>query len=190
MTGRRMARFLKHFTGKSDGGKGGGGFAQLVLGAAVAGFTAWNTLWKGIAWHCSASLASFASRFVSAVESGQRGILFNRFSGIKEDVYGEGWHCLIPWLEYPILLDVRLKPMTCRTAAGRPAPTPALMANPCLHCSARVGRSESRLCTQTPRICRLWTWVFAFCTGRMCRSFRDCTPRWAPSTASVSYRQS
>ena len=41
------------------------------------------------------------------VDAGQRSIKFNRFYGIGETVYEEGTHLRIPWVERPIIYDVR-----------------------------------------------------------------------------------
>ena len=40
--------------------------------------------------------------------------MFNRLGGIKDTVYEEGTHLMVPWFERPIIYDVRLG------LAGRP----------------------------------------------------------------------
>eukprot|EP00898_Chlorokybus_atmophyticus_P006176 jgi/Chlat1/655/Chrsp103S01058 len=40
------------------------------------------------------------------VEGGHRAIVFNRIVGIKDKVYSEGTHVMIPWFERPIIYDV------------------------------------------------------------------------------------
>ena len=51
-----------------------------------------------------------------------RAIVFNRLSGIKEEVYEEGTHLMVPWLERPIIYDVRRKAAAGRAlGAGREA---------------------------------------------------------------------
>jgi len=52
------------------------------------------------------------------VEGGHRAIVFNRLSGIKNQVYGEGTHVLIPWIEIPIIYDVRSRPETIMSDSG------------------------------------------------------------------------
>jgi len=52
------------------------------------------------------------------VEGGQRAIIFNRFMGIKEEVYEEGTHLLIPFIEWPIIYDVRLRPRVITSLTG------------------------------------------------------------------------
>uniref|UniRef100_A0A7N0ZUP3 Prohibitin n=1 Tax=Kalanchoe fedtschenkoi TaxID=63787 RepID=A0A7N0ZUP3_KALFE len=39
------------------------------------------------------------------VEGGHRAIMFNRIVGVKDKVYPEGTHLMIPWFERPIIYD-------------------------------------------------------------------------------------
>eukprot|EP01025_Chloroclados_australasicus_P055302 TRINITY_DN6660_c0_g2_i1.p1 TRINITY_DN6660_c0_g2~~TRINITY_DN6660_c0_g2_i1.p1 ORF type:complete len:285 (-),score=23.42 TRINITY_DN6660_c0_g2_i1:663-1517(-) len=52
------------------------------------------------------------------VEGGHRAIVFNRIVGIKEKVYEEGTHLMIPWFERPITYDVRAKPNLIQSTSG------------------------------------------------------------------------
>lgn len=52
------------------------------------------------------------------VEAGHRSILFNRFSGLKEHVYKEGTHFMIPWIHIPIVYDVRTRPRVLTSLTG------------------------------------------------------------------------
>lgn len=52
------------------------------------------------------------------VEGGKRAVIFDRLSGVKQVVVGEGTHFLIPWLQKPIIYDVRTKPKTITTNTG------------------------------------------------------------------------
>jgi prohibitin 2 len=52
------------------------------------------------------------------VEGGHRAIVFNRISGIKETVYSEGTHFMLPWFERPIIYDVRARPNVIQTTSG------------------------------------------------------------------------
>ncbi|CAG9460160.1 unnamed protein product [Pedinophyceae sp. YPF-701] len=52
------------------------------------------------------------------VEGGHRAIVFNRFVGIKETVYKEGTHFMVPWVERPITYDVRAHPQTITSTSG------------------------------------------------------------------------
>ena len=44
------------------------------------------------------------------VEGGHRAIVFNRLVGIKDEVYSEGTHLMVPWFERPVVYDVRARP--------------------------------------------------------------------------------
>lgn len=52
------------------------------------------------------------------VEGGHRAIVFNRLSGIKEEVYEEGTHFMLPWFERPIIYDVRARPNVITSTSG------------------------------------------------------------------------
>uniref|UniRef100_A0A0L0NTS3 Prohibitin n=1 Tax=Candidozyma auris TaxID=498019 RepID=A0A0L0NTS3_CANAR len=52
------------------------------------------------------------------VEGGKRAVIFDRLSGVQLKVIGEGTHFVIPWLQKPIIYDVRTKPKTIATTTG------------------------------------------------------------------------
>lgn len=52
------------------------------------------------------------------VDGGHRGIVFDQFAGVKETVYGEGTHFMIPGIQRPIIFDVRTKPRNINTTTG------------------------------------------------------------------------
>ncbi|CAI9114562.1 OLC1v1015313C1 [Oldenlandia corymbosa var. corymbosa] len=52
------------------------------------------------------------------VEGGHRAIVFNRISGIREKVYPEGTHLMVPWFDRPIIYDVRAKPNLVESTSG------------------------------------------------------------------------
>lgn len=52
------------------------------------------------------------------VEGGHRAIMFNRFTGIKETVYQEGTHFMIPGIEWPVIYDVRARPHLVESTSG------------------------------------------------------------------------
>ena len=41
------------------------------------------------------------------MEGGHRAIIFSRLGGVKDETYSEGLHLRIPWLQYPIVYDIR-----------------------------------------------------------------------------------
>lgn len=52
------------------------------------------------------------------VEGGHRGIVFNRWSGIKDKVYNEGLNFNVPWLEIPYIFYVRTRPRLISSLTG------------------------------------------------------------------------
>jgi len=52
------------------------------------------------------------------VEGGQRAVIFDRVSGVKKDVIGEGTHFFVPWLQRPVIFDVRTRPRKVETVTG------------------------------------------------------------------------
>ncbi|CAI2307635.1 unnamed protein product [Caenorhabditis sp. 36 PRJEB53466] len=52
------------------------------------------------------------------VDGGQRAVIFDRFSGVKNEVVGEGTHFLIPWVQKPIIFDIRSTPRAVSTITG------------------------------------------------------------------------
>ena len=45
-------------------------------------------------------------------------MVFNRLTGIKENVYNEGMHFVIPWVEWPTIYDVRTRPRNVQSLTG------------------------------------------------------------------------
>ncbi|XP_016135055.1 prohibitin-2-like [Sinocyclocheilus grahami] len=53
------------------------------------------------------------------VEGGQRAVVFNRIGGMQMDtVLSEGLHFRIPWFQYPIIYDIRVKPRKISSLTG------------------------------------------------------------------------
>ncbi|KRY34459.1 Protein l(2)37Cc [Trichinella spiralis] len=52
------------------------------------------------------------------VDGGQRAVIFDRFTGVKPDVVGEGTHFLIPWVQKPIVFDIRATPRNVAVVTG------------------------------------------------------------------------
>lgn len=66
-----------------------------------------------------ASVFAFAaSQSLFDVKGGTRAVIFDRVSGVKEDVINEGTHFLVPWLQRAIVFDVRTKPRNIATTTG------------------------------------------------------------------------
>jgi len=52
------------------------------------------------------------------VDGGHRAVIFDRFSGIKKLVVGEGAHFYIPWVQRPIIFDIRSRPRNVPVVTG------------------------------------------------------------------------
>ncbi|KAJ5084096.1 Prohibitin-2 [Penicillium alfredii] len=81
----------------SGGGRGAGMTSALIL------------LGVGT-WAVSNSLFN--------VDGGHRAIKYSRLSGVRKEIYNEGTHIRIPWLETPIVYDVRAKPRNIPSLTG------------------------------------------------------------------------
>jgi len=64
------------------------------------------------------TLASLAGTSVFVVDGGHRAVLFDRLSGVKDNVKGEGMHFLIPWVQKPIVFEVRTTPRNIKSETG------------------------------------------------------------------------
>ncbi|XP_062214024.1 prohibitin-6, mitochondrial-like [Phragmites australis] len=78
--------------------KGAGALAKLVLVGGTLAYAGLNSFYN--------------------VEGGHRAIVFNRLEGIKDKVYPEGTHLIIPWFERPIIYDVRARPNLVESTSG------------------------------------------------------------------------
>jgi prohibitin 1 len=61
---------------------------------------------------------SLANAAMYDVKGGTRAVIFDRLQGVKEQVVNEGTHFVIPWLQKPIIYDVRTKPRNISTTTG------------------------------------------------------------------------
>ncbi|KAL0112134.1 hypothetical protein PUN28_013406 [Cardiocondyla obscurior] len=52
------------------------------------------------------------------VDGGHRAVIFDRFTGIKNAVMGEGTHFFIPWVQKPIIFDIRSRPRNIPVITG------------------------------------------------------------------------
>lgn len=52
------------------------------------------------------------------VKGGSRAVIFDRISGVQQQVVGEGTHFLVPWLQKAIVFDVRTKPRNISSNTG------------------------------------------------------------------------
>lgn len=52
------------------------------------------------------------------VDAGQRGVVFNRLSGIDQEPKGEGTHVMVPWFQTPHIIDIRATPRVISSTTG------------------------------------------------------------------------
>ncbi|CAH8454541.1 unnamed protein product [Heterobilharzia americana] len=52
------------------------------------------------------------------VDGGHRAVIFDRFKGVRSDVRGEGTHFIIPWVQKPIVFDIRSRPRNVPVVTG------------------------------------------------------------------------
>jgi len=71
---------------------------QVGLGVAIAGSVVNSALYN--------------------VDGGHRSVIFDRFSGIKPGVVGEGTHFYIPWVQRPFIFDIRARPRNVPVITG------------------------------------------------------------------------
>ncbi|GKY94683.1 hypothetical protein MPSEU_000433700 [Mayamaea pseudoterrestris] len=104
---QRMAKQAQK-AGGSAGGGGAGGPNKAAAAAARSVFALGG----------AAALGYGAYNSVYTVQGGHRAVVFNRFVGMKESVYGEGLNFNIPWVERPIVYDIRTRPVNLQTLTG------------------------------------------------------------------------
>lgn len=51
--------------------------------------------------------ASLVASSLYTVDGGERAVIFDRLAGVKKEVKGEGTHFLIPFIQKPIIFEVR-----------------------------------------------------------------------------------
>lgn len=71
----------------------------------------------------SAGVAIFGGAYLAqdcfyTVDPGHRAVKFNRITGVGVSIYEEGLHFKMPWLEWPLIYDIRQRPYTCSSPSG------------------------------------------------------------------------
>ena len=101
-----MQRLAKNIPkGGGGGGKRGGGAAEAAAKASGALIAA-------------GALGYGAYNSVFTVQGGHRAVMFNRITGMKDNVYNEGLNFNIPWFERPYIFDIRTRPCNLQTLTG------------------------------------------------------------------------
>lgn len=52
------------------------------------------------------------------VEAGHKAVMFDRLKGVLNKTYGEGLHFRVPWLQKPVIMDVRTRPKQLSSPTG------------------------------------------------------------------------
>ncbi|RSH78368.1 prohibitin subunit [Apiotrichum porosum] len=112
--GEAFARLAQQLNrARMQAGGGGGGRGGSSGGPSPGGILAGGgmlVLLAGGAIVISSSLYN--------VDGGHRAIKYSRLHGVRPDIYPEGTHIRIPWLETPIIYDVRAKPRNIASLTG------------------------------------------------------------------------
>ncbi|KAI0822039.1 proteolysis and peptidolysis-like protein [Trametes gibbosa] len=101
---RRLSQQLQRVSSS-----GGGGGPKLPLKGFFTGTGLLLVLAGG-------GVALNASLF--NVDGGHRAIKYTRLHGVKDEVYPEGTHLMVPWFETPIVYDIRAKPRSIASLTG------------------------------------------------------------------------
>ena len=98
----------------SKGPKGLGTGLKLLALAGAAGYGISQSMYTGETLCFYVNIKYDAHTFLSnKVEGGHRAIIFSRLGGVKDETYSEGLHLRVPWLQYPIIYDIRSVPCSC-----------------------------------------------------------------------------
>lgn len=65
-----------------------------------------------------AVVGGVVSQALYNVDAGHRAVIFDRFTGVKDYVTGEGTHFMIPWVQRPIFYDCRSRPRNIPVITG------------------------------------------------------------------------
>nr|XP_054768981.1 prohibitin-2-like [Lytechinus pictus] len=76
-------------------------------------------LGKGVQFLIGAGVIGYGVKeSVYTVDGGHRSVIFSRIGGVQDRVYAEGLHFRIPWLQWPIIYDIRAKPRRISSPTG------------------------------------------------------------------------
>jgi len=104
---QRMAKQAQSAANSSGGGGGGGPQRAAAAAARSVGALAG-----------AAALTYGVYHSIYTVQGGHRAVVFNRIVGMKESTYGEGLNFNWPWLERPVIFDIRTRPVNLQTLTG------------------------------------------------------------------------
>jgi hypothetical protein len=117
-----------------------------------------------------------------AVEGGHRAIVYSRLSGIQPETFEEGLRFVIPWLQRPIIYDVRTRPKLINTTSGSKGQSPVAIGvalRVCQECNAGIDEplgvlvacGDAQICKwcKSPSVC---------CSSRTAASCQKSTGSW------------
>lgn len=55
---------------------------------------------------------------MDAVDTGHKAFKFNKFNGVRDEIYREGFHFKIPYLERPVIFNVKSQPTKIESTTG------------------------------------------------------------------------
>lgn len=74
---------------------------------------------KVVRWSIPVGLGlTVLSNSAYSVDGGERAVIFDRLAGVKQQVVGEGMHFVVPWLQRPVIFDIRIRPRIITTTTG------------------------------------------------------------------------
>lgn len=91
---------------KAQGGSSGGAGRSRGFGGLIA---------TGLVM---AGVATLGYNSLFTVQPGQSAVLWNRLKGTKREVYENGMHVRVPFLDYPAIYDIRSKPKMIKSPTG------------------------------------------------------------------------
>lgn len=62
----------------------------------------------------------------SAVDGGERAVMYDRLQGVLPQPIGEGTHFRIPWVQSPNVMDIRTRPRSISSVTGTKGTYPSL----------------------------------------------------------------
>ncbi|MPC74656.1 Prohibitin [Portunus trituberculatus] len=64
------------------------------------------------------NIPAVRKRLKTIMDAGHRAVIFDRFVGVKQVVVGEGTHFFIPWVQKPIMFDIKTRPRNVPVVTG------------------------------------------------------------------------
>lgn len=76
----------------------GAALAKIIIGGGALAYIGYNSFFT--------------------VDGGYRAVMFDRVRGVLPDIRGEGLHFRLPWLQWPVIYDIRTKPKKLSSPTG------------------------------------------------------------------------